>query len=167
MQQLNTILISIWRKFKDTFASMLHSSQRILMPLQLKSGWHWRQQWQQKFSVGAKVGARWTNGLSAIEKSYLNTLKTLLSVCEQTCIDLVFLELGIGSTKTQIQKRWIASMKKKRNSQDFTTPTFSKPIHKAQQTNSSMGKYLTLLDQLHDDPFDKGIADCWEWMWNL
>lgn len=86
-----------------------------------------------------------TNDMQAIEQPYVRTLKELLSVRQQTCTDLVYVELAMGNAKSVIQHRQITFLKKKKLVPGFELSLLGKTIAKAQYLKSPMGKYITQL----------------------
>ena len=84
----------------------------------------------------------------------------MLGVRQQTCSDLVYLELGKGSAKAEIKRRQLAFLKGKQLMPEFEYSLLGEAIRKAKQCRSQMGKYIMELEILQVDPVAQELQTC-------
>ena len=84
-----------------------------------------------------------TNNLQTIEKSYMSTIKQMLSVRQTTCHDIIQLELGIGNAKSLVQDRQAKYLNKLMERQRGTY--IQRTIDLAISKKTKMGKQITSL----------------------
>ncbi len=89
-----------------------------------------------------------TKDLRCIEQPLLRSLKELLGVRNQTCTDLVYLELGQPSIKAVIHDRQKSFLQKVMGRNSYPTSILKKVITLAKQANSKMGICINSLQEM-------------------
>ena len=76
---------------------------------------------------------------------YLQTLKSLLSVRETTCTDVVYTEAGVPSAETYVVSRQQSFLKRLYDRQDFFNSYIGWAVQEAIRVRSTMGKAISKL----------------------
>ena len=92
----------------------------------------------------------YTLNLHAVEQPYLQALKSMLGVRQQTCSDLIYIELGTASAKAVILERQIAFLKTKKAEEGFAGSILGKTLSLAKQVQSPMGRHLLAIERLEN-----------------
>ena len=92
-----------------------------------------------------------TKDMRSTEQPFVQSLKELLGVRTQTCSDLVYLELGIGSAKATVARRQLDFLSKQRKKEGYINSLLFRTITLPQNARCPMGIYLNSLDQVQGD----------------
>ena len=93
--------------------------------------------------------------MRSTEQPFVQSLKELLGVRTQTCSDLVYLELGIGSAKVTVGRRQLDFLSKQRKREGYINSLLFRTITLAQNARCPMA--LNSLDQVQGDPIQSEI----------
>ena len=85
-----------------------------------------------------------TNNLQIIEKSYMSTIKQMLSVRQTTCHDTIQIELGIANAKSLVKDKQVKYLNKLRNRREGDT-YLQRTIDLAIKKKTKMGKQINNL----------------------
>ena len=99
-----------------------------------------------------------TKDMRSTEQPFVQSLKELLGVRTQTCSDLVYLELGIGSAKATVARRQLDFLSKQRKKDGSINSPLFRTITLAQNARCPMGIYLNSLDEVQGDPIQSEIC---------